>query len=170
MRTLVCLLLCLLPGCLAHAEPPRVGQVAPDIQLFDANDRPFSLASRRGQWTVLYFYPRDDTPGCTRQACAFRDRIEAIRKLGAEVYGVSQDSTESHRRFMAKHRLNFPLLSDPGGKVARAYGADGPLGFSRRWTFLIGPDLKIRWVQTNVDPALNAQEVAEVLQRLQETR
>jgi peroxiredoxin Q/BCP len=162
------LLLLLLPASRAVAgEPPAAGQAAPLFQLKTDKGVLFKLAEHKGQWTVLYFYPKDDTPGCTKQACAFRDSIAAIRKLGAEVYGLSQDSVESHQKFIAKHGLTFPLLADVDGSAAKGYGADGMLGYSKRWTFIVGPDLKVRWVQKNVDPALNAKEVAQEISKLQ---
>ncbi len=128
---------------------------------------PFKLADRKGTWTVLYFYPKDNTPGCTKQACAFRDSIKLIREKGAEVFGISKDSVESHRKFKEKHKLNFPLLADPDGDVVAAYGAGGFLGMAKRWTFIVGPDLTVRWVQTDVDPVSNAKVVAEELGKLQ---
>lgn len=149
------------------ADAPAPGSPAPAFQLRTTEGADFTLDSRKGKWTVLYFYPKDDTPGCTRQACAFRDSIQVIRKQGAEVYGISQDTVESHKQFTSKHQLNFPLLADVGGQVAKRYGADGFAGFSKRWTFIIDPQLKVRWVQKNVDPALNAKEVAEQLSGLQ---
>ena len=149
------------------ADAPPVGSAAPTFQLRSTEGSDFSLDARKGKWTVLYFYPKDDTPGCTRQACAFRDSIQVIRKQGAEVYGISQDSVESHKQFISKHQLNFPLLADVKGEVSKRYGADGTFGFSKRWTFIVDPELKIRWVQKNVDPALNAKEVAAQLTSLQ---
>ena len=154
----------------ARAQAPTPGQPAPAIQLKTDRGADFRLADRKGQWTVLYFYPKDDTPGCTKQACAFRDSIEVIRKLGGDVFGLSQDSVESHRRFIEKHHLTFTLLADDKGTAARAYGADGLMGFSKRWTFLVDPELKVRWVQKNVDPAVNAREVADVIRRLKPPR
>jgi peroxiredoxin Q/BCP len=144
-----------------------VGAQAPQFSARTDKNAPFSLADRKGQWTVLYFYPKDDTPGCTKQACAFRDSIAVIRKLGAEVYGVSQDSVESHRKFIEKHALTFPLLADTDGKVSKAYGAEGTLGYSKRWTFIVDPQLKVRWVQTNVDPVMDAKQVADQIAKLQ---
>lgn len=160
-------LLALAVSGVAHAgEPLAVGSPAPPFTIKTETNEDFVLESRKGWWTVLYFYPKDGTPGCTKQACAFRDGIELIRKQGAEVYGVSQDGVERHRKFVEEHKLNFGLLADVKGEVAKAYGADGVLGFSKRWTYIMGPDLTVRWVKKNVDPALNAKEVATELEKL----
>ena len=143
-----------------------IGQTAPYFETRTTQNTPFTLNERKGKWTVLYFYPKDDTPGCTKQACAFRDSIEVIRKESAEVYGVSKDTVESHQAFTKKFNLNFPLLADPEGKIIEMYGAKGLMGFAKRWTFIIDPELKVRWIQTNVDPVTNAKEVAEEIRKL----
>ena len=150
--------------------PLKPGDAAPQFTATDDSGKAFSLESRRGSWTVLYFYPKSGTPGCTKQACAFRDGIDAIRKTGAEVYGVSRDTLKKQQSFKAKHRLPFSLIADADGKVVGAYGTGGMLGFSKRWTFLIDPALTIRWVEKDVDPALDAQRVAAELVRLQSSK
>lgn len=149
-----------------------IGQQAPDFTLQAHDNRTFSLSSRQGQgWTVLYFYPKAGTPGCTTQACAFRDAIELIRQRNAEVYGISTDEVADLQAFHQKHKLNFTLLADPDAKVTEAYGVKMPiLTMAKRWTFLIDPDLKVRQIDDDVDPALNAQRVAERLQKLQSAR
>lgn len=144
----------------------KLGEAAPLFETKTTTGAPFRLSDRKGQWTVLYFYPKDDTPGCTKQACAFRDSIDIIRKESAEVYGISKDTVESHKDFSDKFKLNFPLLADPEGKIIEMYGVKGMMGFAKRWTFIVDPELKIRWVQTNVDPAMNATEVATEIQKL----
>ncbi|HWX25704.1 MAG TPA: peroxiredoxin, partial [Vicinamibacteria bacterium] len=103
----------------------KEGQKAPAFTLGTDDGGEISLKDLRGKSVVLYFYPKDDTPGCTREACAFRDTQSSIKKAGAVVLGVSPDSVLSHGRFRAKHRLNFPLLADPDKRVAKAYGAFG---------------------------------------------
>ncbi len=103
----------------------KAGQKAPGFSLPSSEGGEVSLKSLKGKAVVLYFYPKDDTPGCTREACAFRDAQAAIKKTGAVVLGVSPDSLEAHAKFTAKHRLNFPLLSDPDKAVAKKYGAFG---------------------------------------------
>jgi len=151
----------------AAAAELKPGDPAPAFTARTDQDRTFDLQERKGKWTVLYFYPKSGTPGCTKQACAFRDDMEAIRKLGAEVFGLSRDSVQSQRKFSLKHKLPFTLLADPEGKVINAYGTAGLLGYSKRWTFIVGPDLSIRWMRKDVDPVLDAQEVAGALRGFQ---
>ncbi|HXV11957.1 MAG TPA: peroxiredoxin, partial [Burkholderiales bacterium] len=125
---------------------PRVGEPAPDFSLPDQDGKARSLGEFRGKWLALYFYPRDDTPGCTRQACAFRDDRHKLAALGAEVVGVSVDDVESHLDFAKEHRLPFPLLADAGGAVAARYGSIRNFGLfklARRNTFLIDPQGRI---------------------------
>jgi peroxiredoxin Q/BCP len=158
----------LLPG-LARAQEESTMQKAPLFTATTHEGTPFSLAERQGKgWTVLFFYPKADTPGCTRQACAFRDSIRVIRELGAEVYGISGDTIEDQAAFHAKHHLTFTLLADPAAEVISAYGAKYPLlKVARRWTFVLDPELRIRWVDKDVDPMLDARRVAEQIRALQ---
>jgi len=104
----------------------KLGDRAPAIQLKTDEGAGFDLNARKGQWTVLYFYPKADTPGCTKQACAFRDNISQIRRLGAEIFGISADTVESLKKFKKKHSLNFVLLADPGLDAISAYGTKMP--------------------------------------------
>ena len=122
------------------------GTVAPEFELADQTGRKRSLKEllREGP-LILYFYPADFTPGCTKEACSFRDLHQELLRAGLRVVGVSPQDTDSHRRFAEKHSLNFTLLSDPDKKVIKAYGLDGPLGLGvRRGTYLIGTDGRIR--------------------------
>lgn len=142
------------------------GDPAPAFELVDQDGELRRLADYRGRWVVLYFYPRDDTPGCTAEACHFRDALPRLRALEAQVLGMSVDSRESHAAFAAKHHLPFPLLADRDGRVARAYGAFfglGPLRFARRHTFLIGPEGRIAAVFRKVRPATHSDEVVAAL-------
>ncbi|HAH05902.1 MAG TPA: peroxiredoxin [Elusimicrobia bacterium] len=154
------------PAALSAAEL-KAGDPAPPFTAKTDQGKPFDLKERAGKWTVLYFYPKSGTPGCTKQACAFRDALEPIGKLGAEVFGISKDSVKNQKKFVEKHKLTFTLLADPDGKILSAYGAKGMLGWAKRWTFILGPDLKVRWVEKDVDPALDAEKVAEALRKLQ---
>jgi peroxiredoxin Q/BCP len=147
------------------------GSAAPDFALLDQNGQTHRLSDFSGRWLVLYFYPRDDTPGCTREACRFRDDIGVLGNLGAAVVGVSVDSTGSHADFARKYQLPFPLLSDPDGRTAKAYDSLMNLGlvrFARRRTFIIAPDGRIAARFDKVDPARHAEEVARTLRRLQQ--
>jgi peroxiredoxin Q/BCP len=135
---------------LGGAEPGvKPGERAPDFSMPDAEGRSFRLSERRGKTpVVLYFYPKDDTPGCTKEACGFRDQYEDFVRLGAEVVGVSSDSSASHQRFAAKHRLPFTLLADEGGTVRRLYGVPANLGglIPGRVTFVIDREGIVRHV------------------------
>ncbi|MHB0973884.1 MAG: peroxiredoxin [Thiobacillus sp.] len=146
------------------------GSVAPDFALQDQGGRIHRLSDYAGRWLVLYFYPRDDTPICTREACRFRDDIGTLGKFNAAVVGVSVDSARSHAAFSRKYGLPFPLLSDPGGRTAAAYDSLLNLGFvrvARRHTFIISPDGRIAARFDQVDPAHHAEEVGDALGRLQ---
>ncbi|MCQ8103804.1 peroxiredoxin [Methylomonas sp. SURF-2] len=162
----------LLWGCVAHADALRVGRNAPPFELTAHDGRRINLLDRQNQgWTVLYFYPKAGTPGCTAQACAFRDAIKVIRGQNAEVFGISTDDPADLRAFHDKHKLTFSLLSDPDAKVTELYGVKIPvLNMAKRWTFIIDPALVIRRIDDDVDPALDAERVAESLLRLQADR
>lgn len=145
----------------------KVNDAAPAFAAKTYENKNFDLQSRKGQWTVLYFYPKADTPGCTKQACAFRDSIKKIRDEGGDVFGVSADSVESQAAFHKKNHLNFTLIADPEGKIVELYGAKLPLvKLSKRWTFIIDPDLKIRHIEKDVDPVMDSQRVAAEIARL----
>lgn len=133
---------------------------APDFNLLDQSGKIHNLADYRGKWMVLYFYPKDDTPGCTREACNFRDSITEIQKLGAIVLGVSKDSVSSHKKFAEKYGLNFPLLSDPEKTVHLAYNIHS------RTTFLIDGTGKIAKTYEHVNPTQHADEVIADLEQL----
>ncbi len=149
----------------------KEGKAAPAFTLADADGKAVSLKDFAGKNVILYFYPKDDTPGCTKEACGFRDDWSAIRKANAIVLGVSADAGESHRKFAAKYKLPFPLLSDPDRKVMKTYGAYGEkmmygkktLGVIRS-TVWIGPDGKVRrhWPRVR-DAAAHPSEVLEAL-------
>jgi thioredoxin-dependent peroxiredoxin len=152
------------------AEVPSVGQPAPDFALTDQFGKVQKLSDFHGKWLVLYFYPKDDTPHCTTEACQFRDDIFKIRALGAEVVGVSVDDQDSHAEFAAKHGLPFPLLADKGGLVADRYGSITDLlviKFAKRNTFIIDPLGKIAKSYVSVDAARNPAQVVVDLAALQ---
>lgn len=149
---------------------PKAGKPAPDFELPDHDGKPVRLSQLRGRSVVLYFYPRDDTPGCTVEACAFRDDESAYQKAGAVVLGISPDPPDSHSRFRSKFGLPFPLLADEGKKVSRLYGVWGKKKMMgreymgvRRTTFVIGPDGVIRRVFEGVRPDGHSREVLEAL-------
>ncbi len=151
----------------ALASDLKVGDPAPAFSTQTHEGAPFDLNSRAGKWTILYFYPKADTPGCTKQACAFRDGLKKITALGAEVFGISADTVEAQKAFHKKHALNFTLLADADGNVVEQFGTKMPmLKLSKRWTFVIDPDLKIRAIEKDVDPVLDAPRMAEQLAKL----
>jgi peroxiredoxin Q/BCP len=150
-----------------HLEPISA---APDFSAPDETGRLRSLSELRGRPVVLYFYPKDGTPGCTREACAFRDEWQHIQATGARVVGVSLDSVESHAEFKRRHHLPFPLLSDVEGKILEAYGVPrNAKGYASRTTFIIDADGVIRRIFPEVDPAVHVGQVLDVLRQLEQS-
>lgn len=147
---------------------PRPGDAAPPFRLPDQHGVSHALADYRGQWLVLYFYPRDDTPGCTEEANGLRAAYPRLQALGAEVVGVSVDKVESHAAFAARHQLPFALLADADGRVAASYAALTDLlvvRFAKRHTFLIDPQGRVRQRYADVDPQTHAQTLIADLER-----
>jgi peroxiredoxin Q/BCP len=140
---------------------------APEFELDGSDRKKHSLSEFRGSYLVLYFYPKDDTPGCTTEACGFRDVIEEIRKAGAEVVGISKDGLDSHGKFRDKYKLNFLLLSDPESRVIRAYDSYGERGIfgmgTLRKTFIIDKKGRIVKIYDKVKPQGHNQEVLSFL-------
>ncbi|MCX8174846.1 MAG: thioredoxin-dependent thiol peroxidase [Candidatus Micrarchaeota archaeon] len=144
----------------------KAGEEAPDFELSDSGGRMVKLSSFRGRRVVLYFYPKDDTPGCTAEACGFRDMSREFERRGAAIVGVSPDSEKSHAAFSAKYGLSFTLLSDSGARVAKKYGVlaekkvqgKKTMGI-KRTTFVIGADGRIEKVFENVKPEGHEKEV-----------
>ena len=162
-------LLTLLFPWLARAEMLKVGDLAPVFStnaIIGEQTVPMKLIDYRGRKVVLYFYPKDNTPGCTKEACAFRDGYAKLQGWGIALFGCSVDAGAAHRAFAKKYGLPFPLLLDPDGKIAKAYGADNGipiLGLDRRVTYVIGEDGHIIQVYPNVDPATHAGEIIHAL-------
>lgn len=144
---------------------------APDFTLYDQSNTPRSLGDYKGKWIVLYVYPRDETPGCTTEACAFRDANEELLAKDAVVIGVSKDSVESHAKFAANHDLPFTLLSDPSVETIKAYDAWGPAFMGRigvqRKTFIINPAGEIVKTYPKVTPSQHAAQILQDLSELQ---
>ncbi len=142
------------------ADLPQQGQPLPEIDLTAEDGSRLGRDDLAGQRTVLYFYPKDDTPGCTKEACAFRDRMGDYGEAGIKVYGVSLDSPESHREFREKYDLNFPLLTDEDGRAAEALGVLRENGaVANRVTFLLAPDGNVAKVYPEVSPETHADEI-----------
>ena len=159
---LISLSLLLAVAAPAFAAMPQAGQAAPAFRLQDQNGHWHAPADFRGHWLVMYFYPKDFTPGCTTEVCTFRDDIAKLRQAGAKVIGVSLDDVKSHAKFAAKYHVPFPLLADSDRKVATAYGVlTSTVGFhyAKRTTFLIDPQGKIAKVYVDVDPEKNSAQV-----------
>jgi len=150
-------------------KPPYV---APDFTLPDIAGKSHTLKEYAGKWIVLYFYPKDDTPGCTTEACSLRDARDTLAKMGAEIIGISKDDANSHEKFKAKYSLNFTLLTDTKGEVIEAYGAWGKKMYGRegilRKTFIINPAGQVVKVYGRVTPMGHGEQVIEALKTLQE--
>ena len=154
----------------ANADSPEPaigeGQSAPDFTLPDQEGKAVTLSQQRGKWVVLYFYPKDDTPGCTKEACSFRDNLTAIQQLDARIFGVSVDSVASHKKFAEKFKLNFPILADDRHQVTTKYGVlTSFMGFkvARRSTVIIDPQGVIRKIFPSVKPEDHALEIHRAL-------
>ena len=148
----------------------KVGSKAPNFTLSDQNSIQHQLSDYEGSWVILYFYPKDDTPGCTTQACDFRDAVKRIIASKSNVFGVSLDSVESHKRFADKNNLPFSLLSDESGEVSEAYDSlNNFMSFksAKRNTFIIDPDGKVAKIYLSVKPSTHSQMVLNDLNQLQ---
>lgn len=139
---------------------------APDFTLPDQTGSDRSLADYAGKWLVLYFYPQDDTPGCTTEACAFRDDYDLMQQKGLQVLGVSRDTVASHAKFAEKYYLNFPILADVAQGTIEAYGAKGLLG-TKRMTFLINPDGEIAKEYPKVSPKGHSEQIMQDFEALE---
>jgi len=154
---------------IAKANDLTQGDLAPGFELLDQHGAKHRLEDYRGSWVVLYFYPKDDTPGCTREACAFRDDYLVLKRMGVTVLGVSLDDVSSHAEFAAKYHLPFPLLSDGAGETARRYGALTSLGivkFAKRHSFIVDPEGRIARIYRDVAPRTHSDEIIGDLKSL----
>jgi peroxiredoxin Q/BCP len=162
---------CLAAASVVCAATPEVGTPAPAFRLQDQAGAWHELSDYRGKWVVLYFYPKDDTPGCTTQACEFRDNIFAFNKLGAVILGMSVDDVPSHKQFAEEHHLPFTLLADSTKETAKAYGVLrsvlGLMEIASRETFIIDPSGRIAKHYGSVDPKGHSQMVLADLKALQ---
>ncbi|WP_273842762.1 peroxiredoxin [Rubrobacter calidifluminis] len=139
------------------------GEQFPELSFLTEDGKTISTEDLKGRTTVLYFYPKDATPGCTKEACAFRDRMQDYERAGVRVYGVSLDPPESHRRFREKNGLNFPLLTDEDGKAARSLGILSERGTAKRVTFVLDPEGRVSKVYPEVSPETHADEILQSL-------
>lgn len=153
----------------AAGEAPAPGSAAPGFRLQDQNGEWHDLEDYRGRWLAIYFYPKDDTPGCTTEACNFRDNIYAFQAIGATVIGISVDDVDSHREFSDKYKLPFTILADEGGTAAEAYGVlrDFKLmKLASRQSFIVDPAGLVARHYAEVDPETHTQQVLDDLQAL----
>lgn len=171
-RAALCLLLA--AACVPTSRPTgggardllSVGTPAPDLSARDQHGTLRTLREFRGRVVVLYFYPRDGTPGCTREACGFRDSWDRLSAAGAQVVGVSMDSVDSHREFADAHRIQFPLLADTDGRVCARFGVGAHLGMAERVTYLLDVQGVVRRVFPAVDPSVHAAEVLSAIEAI----
>ena len=173
LLAVVLILIVLVPRLLSHSAPPAEGSAAPDFTLPSQESTSVSLKDYRGKWVILYFYPKDQTPGCSREAHNFQVDQPKYSERNAVVLGVSLDSVDSHKKFCAKEGLNFKLLADTDHKVTDSYGSLTNLGvvkFAARHTFLIDPNGKIAKAYTSVDPLKHSAEVLAELDGLQKSK
>jgi peroxiredoxin Q/BCP len=173
LRRTVCagLAACFGAASAAAAAVPAAGAIAPEFALPDQDGKRRQLLEWRGKWVVLYFYPKDDTPGCTEQACAFRDDWIELKALGAEVVGISIDTAASHKAFAQKYKLPFPLLADERAEVAQKYGAVSDwmvIKLAKRYTFLIDPQGRVAKNYLSVNTSRHSREIVGDLKTLSE--
>ena len=168
--TMLILMMLIVCGSSLQADPaPEVGKAAPGFNLQDQNGEWHDLQDYQGSWLAIYFYPKDDTPGCTTEACNFRDNIYAFKAIGASVVGISVDDVESHKEFSGKYKLPFTILADEDGATARAYGVlrDWKLiKIASRQSFLVDPSGVIVKHYEDVDPDTHTQQVLADLEAL----
>ena len=153
----------------ARADEPllAVGAAAPEVAGSDAKGTTFKLSAQKGKFAIVYFYPKDDTPGCTKEACAFRDAFDKFAAAGVTIFGVSHDPEPSHKAFQQKYTLPFPLVADVSGAVQKAYHVPNSVwGSTKRVSFLVGPDGKIARVFPDVDPGVHAKELLGIIATL----
>lgn len=165
----IALLIGMLSLACQAGDVPAVGSEAPGFRLQDQNGEWHELADYRGSWVAVYFYPKNDTPGCTTEACNFRDNIYAFKAIGATVVGISVDDVESHQKFASKYKLPFTILADETRATAKAYGVlrDWKLTqIASRQSFLIDPEGRVAKHYEDVDPDTHTQEVLTDLEAL----
>jgi len=171
-RILLALLFTLISASVFAGEPLMEGTVAPAFNLQDQNGEWHTLEEYRGKWLAIYFYPKDDTPGCTKEACNFRDNIYAFKAIDASVVGISVDDVESHKEFSDKYKLPFTILADSDHTTAEAYGVLKDyklLKLASRQTFLIDPEGNIAKHYADVSPDTHTEEVLADIKVLSET-
>ncbi|MFK5947375.1 MAG: peroxiredoxin [Methylococcales bacterium] len=148
----------------------KIGDKAPEFSLFDDKNNMHNLSDYQGKWLVLFFYPKDNTPGCTIEACQFRDNYVAISTENTKILGISTDKIDSHSQFIRKYQLPFPLLSDNTGSISKFYGSLfklGPIKFCKRHSFIIDPEGNIAKIYRKVTPAQHSKQIIVDIKDLQ---
>lgn len=171
MSRILVILFAVIFSLASTASSNWVGALAPDFKLEDQNGATKSLSDYKGQWLVLYFYPKDDTPGCTTEAKNFRDSYPKFQAMNTEIVGISLDDVESHQAFATAYTLPFPILSDVEQTASKAYevlGGFGPMEYAERETFIIDPQGNIVYHYDDVDPDTHADDVLKQVKDLQE--
>lgn len=151
----------------------ETGQKAPEFCLVDYFNKPYKLSDYQKHWLVIFFYPKDNTPGCTKEACQFRDYYADILALDTKILGISTDSTKSHYRFTTKYQFPFPLLSDKTGEISRLYGTLFEywfIRFCKRHSFIINPQGRLIKIYRKVNPTSHCQQIITDLKKLQENK
>ncbi|MGZ3422677.1 MAG: peroxiredoxin [Polyangiales bacterium] len=166
MLRAIVLSLALATASCASSHLLQPSEPAPAFSAKDQSGSTRELAEFKGKPIVLYFYPKDGTPGCTKEACAFRDAWKKLQESGAIVIGVSRDSVEKHAAFAKEHDLPFPLLADENGAICKAYGVGSTLGMAKRVTYLVGRDGKVARAWPDVDPAIHVDQVIAAIREL----
>jgi len=148
----------------------EIGHKAPEFSLLDSKQKRYALSDYQGQWLILFFYPKDNTPGCTIEACQFRDNYADISAMNTVILGINTDNSESHSHFIDKQHLPFPLLSDETGAISKQYGSLfklGPIKFCKRHSFIIDPQGNIAKIYRKVKPVTHSQQIISDLKLLQ---
>ena len=169
MKKSILTLLLIATFAVTAGDQPAVGSTAPGFNLQDQNGEWHTLEDYAGQWLAVYFYPKDDTPGCTTEACSFRDNIYAFKAIGANIVGISVDDVASHKEFSDKYKLPFTLLADEGGKTSKAYGVLRDymlMKIASRQSFIVNPDGIVAKHYESVDPETHTEEVLTDLKDL----
>ncbi len=143
-----------------------VGEPAPEFEGIATDDKFVNNETIKGKWTVLFFYPKAFTPGCTKEVCNLRDNYSNLKKYNINIYGISRDDIETQKKFKEEHNLPYELISDKDGKIIKAFGVSGFGGLAQRKTFILSPDGKIAYIFNKVNPDKHASEVEEVLKKL----
>jgi len=145
----------------------EIGESIPQFTIQDHMNNTVRSDDFKNKWTVLFFYPKADTPGCTKQACAFRDNSKKITEMGVQIYGISINTVEDQKKFSEKYNLNFPLLADADAKVSKLFDVKRPfLPVAKRWTFIINPEGKIVDIGEDVDPVLDSERVVNRIKEI----